>query len=118
MNLYRPVGSDDDTLHLKLFHAGSPVPLSDVMPMLENMGVRVLSEVPFEVALRDAEPVWIHDFAMRMRDGDDIELGEIKQQFQEGFEAVWNRRMGNDRFKGMVLGRSGESLVGQEWCRV
>ncbi len=105
MNLYRPVGADDDVLHLKLFHAGSPVPLSDVMPMLENMGVRVLSEVPFEVAPGNAaDGVWIHDFAMRLRDGGDIDLGEIKQPFQEAFAAVWTRRMENDGFNSLVLG--------------
>jgi len=105
MNLYRPVGTDDDVLHLKLFHSGSPVPLSDVMPMLENMGVRVLSEVPFEVARRGAgDPLWIHDFAMRLRDGGDIDLGEIKPPFQEAFAAVWSRRMENDGFNGLVLG--------------
>ncbi len=104
MNLYRPVGTDDDVLHLKLFHRGSPVPLSDVMPMLENMGVRVLSEVPFEMAVRESpEGIWIHDFAMRLRGGGDIDLGAIKQPFQEAFAAVWNRQMENDGFNGLVL---------------
>ena len=105
MNLYRPVGADDDVLHLKLFHRGSPVPLSDVMPMLENMGVRVLSEVPFEMTVHDRpDGIWIHDFAMRLRAGGDIDLGEIKQPFQEAFGAVWDRRMENDGFNALVLG--------------
>ncbi|EDP62852.1 NAD-glutamate dehydrogenase [alpha proteobacterium BAL199] len=105
MNLYRPVGADDDVLHLKLFHFGSPVPLSDVMPMLENMGVRVLSEVPFEIAGRnESGGVWIHDFAMRLRSGADVNLAEIKQPFQEAFGAVWTRQMENDGFNSLVLG--------------
>lgn len=113
MNLYRPVGADEDVLHLKLFHRNSPVPLSDVMPMLENMGVRVLSEVPFELAVRGRpEGVWIHDFAMRLRGGSEIDLGEIKQPFQEAFAAVWNRRMENDGFNALVLG------AGLDWREV
>ena len=33
----------------KLYHLGRPVALSDVLPLLENMGVRVGSEIPHEV---------------------------------------------------------------------
>ncbi|MDF1793529.1 MAG: NAD-glutamate dehydrogenase [Thalassobaculaceae bacterium] len=104
MNLFRPIGVDDDVLHLKLFHGGAPVPLSDVMPMLENMGVRVLSEVPFEIAgggMKQA--VWLHDFEMRLRVDTECDLATIKAPFQEAFGAVWDRRMENDGFNGLVL---------------
>ena len=45
LNLYRPMGAQPDELRFKLFHLGDPVPLSDVLPMLENMGLKVVSEV-------------------------------------------------------------------------
>src|SRR5690606_21090394 len=38
MNLYRPVEAGPHQLRLKLYNAGAPVPLSDALPMLENMG--------------------------------------------------------------------------------
>ncbi|NQW10723.1 MAG: NAD-glutamate dehydrogenase [Alphaproteobacteria bacterium] len=105
MNLFRPVGTDDDVLHLKLFHCGSPVPLSDVMPMLENMGVKVLAEVPFEIGGKALNnPIWAHDFEMRLRDGSDVDLAAIKQPFQDAFAAVWNNQMDDDGFNGLVLG--------------
>jgi glutamate dehydrogenase len=88
-----------------MFNRGESVPLSDVLPMLENMGVKVLSEVPFEVAGRDlAKRIWVHDFAMRLRDGGECDVAEIKRPFQEAFAAVWTRRMENDGFNGLVLG--------------
>ena len=63
MNLYRPIGAEEDVLHLKIFIRGRPVPLSDVMPMLENMGVKVLAEVPFEISGKElTKPIWMHDF--------------------------------------------------------
>ena len=105
MNLFRPVGTDDDVLHVKLFHCGSPVPLSDVMPMLENMGVKVLSEVPFELDSKElSNPIWVHDFEMRLRDGSDVDLAAIKEPFQDAFAAVWDDRMEDDGFNGLVLG--------------
>jgi len=113
MNLFRPIGVDDDVLHLKLFHGGEPVPLSDVMPMLENMGVRVLSEVPFEIAGGTmAHPIWLHDFEMRLRADTECDLATIKAPFQEAFAAVWDRKMENDGFNGLVLG------AGMTWREV
>ncbi|SDG09986.1 NAD-glutamate dehydrogenase [Thalassobaculum litoreum] len=104
MNLFRPIGVDEDVLHLKLFHGREPVPLSDVMPMLENMGVRVLSEVPFEIEGGGLEhPIWMHDFEMRLRAETECDLATIKTPFQEAFAAVWDRRMENDGFNGLVL---------------
>ncbi len=106
MNLFRPIGVEDDVLHLKLFHGGAPVPLSDVMPMLENMGVRVLSEVPFEISGSGVEqPIWMHDFEMRLRtdSAGECDLSTIKGPFQEAFGAVWRREMENDGFNGLVL---------------
>ena len=106
MNLFRPIGVEDDVLHLKLFHGGAPVPLSDVMPMLENMGVRVLSEVPFEISGNGVDqPIWLHDFEMRLRAdaAGDCDLATIKSPFQDAFAAVWRREMENDGFNGLVL---------------
>jgi glutamate dehydrogenase len=39
MNLYRPIGTEDAYLHFKVYHLGSPVPLSDIMPMIEKHGL-------------------------------------------------------------------------------
>ncbi|MGL1255142.1 hypothetical protein ACSTLX_25805, partial [Vibrio parahaemolyticus] len=47
LSLYRTVDAKDGELRLRLFHRDEPVPLSDVMPMLENMGLKVLTEDPF-----------------------------------------------------------------------
>ena len=105
MNLYRPIGAEEDVLHLKIFIRGRPVPLSDVMPMLENMGVKVLAEVPFEISGKElTKPIWMHDFEMRLKDESDCELSQIKAPFQEAFAAVWDGRMEDDGFNGLVLG--------------
>jgi glutamate dehydrogenase len=37
-------------LSFKLFRPREPIPLSDILPLLEQMGLRVLAEYPFEIA--------------------------------------------------------------------
>lgn len=45
-NLYRLPAARRDRLRFKLFRTGAPVPLSRVMPILENLGVRVADDSP------------------------------------------------------------------------
>ena len=42
MSFYRPAGAPESALRFKLFHLDSTIPLSDALPMLENMGFRVI----------------------------------------------------------------------------
>ena len=49
-------------LRCKLFSAGAPILLSDVLPIFENMGARITDERPYELAPRGAPPLWLYDF--------------------------------------------------------
>jgi len=39
LNLHRPAGQTPQRVHLKIVKLGDPVPISDVLPMLENFGL-------------------------------------------------------------------------------
>src|SRR5215813_2573955 len=105
MNLYRPLESAPGELKLKLYSAGAQLPLSDVLPMLEHMGFKVISESPYMVQPRESErAVWIHDFGMLTADGRDIELGNLRDIFHEALARVWSGEMEDDGFNRLVLG--------------
>ncbi|MEX2407867.1 MAG: NAD-glutamate dehydrogenase domain-containing protein, partial [Rhodovibrionaceae bacterium] len=105
MDLYRPVPAGPQELHFKIYVAGSPIPLSDVLPMLERMGLKVIGEVPYEIHPEGAEEtVWIHDFSMRHLGPAEIDnTSELRNTFHEVFHEVWHDRMENDGFNGLVL---------------
>jgi glutamate dehydrogenase len=110
LTLYRPVEAAPEELGFKIFHRGSPLALSDVLPMLERMGVRAISEMPFPVAAGDAgATVWIHDFtlsAMRKPNGEpagEFDLGRVRGLFHDVFARVWRGEMENDGFNRLVL---------------
>ena len=44
ISLYRPLEAGPRMLRAKLFRAGRPLMLSDVLPLFENMGVEVADE--------------------------------------------------------------------------
>ena len=49
MNFYRRFNDAANHLRFRLFHLSSAVALSDVMPVLEALGLRVLGEHPYKV---------------------------------------------------------------------
>ncbi len=58
MGFYQPLTqTGDNILHCKLYHADTPLALSDVLPILENLGLRVLGEIPYELRHRKWPPL-------------------------------------------------------------
>jgi glutamate dehydrogenase len=102
VDLYRHRG-DERQFHCKILHSGPPVPLSEIMPRLENMGLKVLAEEPYEVQPAGAASlVRIRDFSLDA-EGMQDDLTPIKEKFQETFVRVWSREAENDGFNRLVL---------------
>ncbi|WP_028294353.1 NAD-glutamate dehydrogenase [Oceanobacter kriegii] len=104
MVFYRELEEDNNHLRFKLFHRGSILPLSDVIPVLENLGLRVLGEHPYEIITETGEVVWIHNFLLQYTLSDSISISEVKALFQDAFRAIWNGQAENDGFNRLVLG--------------
>ncbi|WP_375791696.1 NAD-glutamate dehydrogenase [Glaciimonas immobilis] len=104
MNLYRPIEATASSLRMKIYHAGKPIALSQSLPMLEHMGVKVQEERPYRIELQDAAPVWIHDFGMQTADGGEVEIDRIKEIFEDAFSRVWSGEADNDDLNRLVLG--------------
>ncbi|MEE4246850.1 MAG: NAD-glutamate dehydrogenase, partial [Kangiellaceae bacterium] len=103
MLLYRPQEHTDGILKFKLFHRDNPTPLSEVLPMLENMGLKVLGETPHRVALGEKQLRWIMDFSMEIASSKHLDLDDVKAKFQDAFLQIWNGRSENDGFNRLVL---------------
>jgi glutamate dehydrogenase len=101
LNLYRPIEAPEQEVRFKIYQPDGSVALSDMLPVLENMGFRVIGEVPFALAPhlrngaagtdRDArsQTVWIHDFSMQAASGAVVDVGRARNPFQEAFTRVW-----------------------------
>ncbi|WP_425406981.1 NAD-glutamate dehydrogenase [Hwanghaeella sp.] len=107
VNLYHPLESDPHQLRFKLYHVGRPVVLSTVMPMMENMGVKVMEEAPFDLGVTvdegEAPHVFIHDFGLETSDGEAVDHTAIREAFHESFVRVWRGEVENDGFNRLVL---------------
>jgi glutamate dehydrogenase len=112
MSLYRPRRRHVGLFRLKVFRYGSTIPLSDVLPMLENMGLRIVSERPYKLTLEDGSARWIQDFDMQLAWGGDLDLDRVRDDFQQAFHKVVSGDLENDGFNRLVL------TAGLNWRQV
>ncbi|MGC8119356.1 NAD-glutamate dehydrogenase [Marinobacter sp. VGCF2001] len=103
MSFYRALEEDENTLHFKLFYPNEPLPLSDVMPIFDNLGFRVIGEHPFEVTDRAGKTVWIHDFTLQSHTGKVVDIHRIRPIFEDLFRRVWHGDAENDAFNRLLL---------------
>ncbi|MEI6893092.1 MAG: NAD-glutamate dehydrogenase [Colwellia sp.] len=89
---------------LKLFHKGEPIYLSDVLPMLENFGLRVIGERPYAIKTTEEETSWILDFSMFFTGEGKFDVSKVKTLFQDAFAKVWHGDLEDDGFNRLILG--------------
>jgi glutamate dehydrogenase len=104
LHLYRPLESPETEVRFKIYRQGEPVHLSDVLPVFEHLGFKVISEVPHALCQGgDAQPVWIHDFTMVTNDGHNLDIESLRDRFEDAFRAVWQGLAEDDGFNRLVI---------------
>ena len=104
MLFYRPQEeANTNIVRLSLFHKDEPIHLSDVMPMLENFGLRVIGETPYSVKTSDGRINWIMDFSMLIDSKGMDDFDKVSARFRAALTNVWNNRLENDGFNRLVL---------------
>jgi glutamate dehydrogenase len=93
---------ENKELHLRLYQFDTPIPLSDVLPMLENMDLRTLDERPYKVTLSDAQ-IWISDFTVIYARNCAFDIEGVKDYFQQAFKGVYRSQIENDGFNKLIL---------------
>ena len=104
MSFYQPLAQGEQRqLHCKLYHADTPLALSDVLPILENLGLRVLGEFPYRLYHRNGREFWIHDFAFSWPEGLDVDIQQLNDTLQDAFVRIVQGAAENDAFNRLVL---------------
>ncbi|RZA31904.1 MAG: NAD-glutamate dehydrogenase, partial [Lysobacteraceae bacterium] len=97
-------------LRLNLYRQRQDIPLSDVLPLMENMGLRVISEHPFRIDA-GATAAYIQEFEVEPAAGV-FDVDSCHAAFEDAFARVWHGDAENDGFNRLVLG------AGLEWRQV
>jgi len=105
MLFYQPqeTALNNSKVRLKLFHKDEPIHLSDVLPMLENFGLRVINERPYELKTADGGTYWILDFLMTVQGTSTQNIADSQLRFQTALSEVWRKKLEDDGFNRLVL---------------
>jgi glutamate dehydrogenase len=105
MNMYKHIEDAEDGFRFKLYNISKAVMLSEVVPVLENMGLKIMRERPY-IIKRKAEQyteVWVNEYKIIQMSKQSVTIDQVKQLFQNAFAAIWHGFAENDRFNRLVL---------------
>ncbi len=103
LSLYRPRAKETGLIRFKIFKRNRPIPLSEVLPMLEDMGLHIVSERPYQLKFEEGESIWVQDFDMVYGQGVDLDIEVVRESFQQAFENTWRGITVSDGFNGLIL---------------
>jgi glutamate dehydrogenase len=90
----------DGVVQFKIYHAGGVIELSDLLPVLENFGLRAIEEVNYPLKTGGAE-LTIHD--LKLRGNLNPERESAMRLFEDAFLTVWSGTAESDGFNRLTL---------------
>ncbi len=112
MNFYRPLDELPSNFHLKIYQHNVTIPLSDVLPIVERLGMRAISERPYLLKFANKSITYINEFTLQYVGNMSFSIDEIKELFQNAFMSLWLGEAENDGFNQLVLS------AGMNWRQV
>ena len=114
IHLYRPHDAPDSRIALKIGVPDAPAPISDILPILENMGLRVVAEHPHEITpAGSGRTVWVHDYhcdAVSARGT--IDPPKVRDVFEAALDRVIAGAAEDDGFNRLTL------AMGLDWREI
>ena len=103
VDLYVPPNLEPGHLHFMIYGTNKPISLSDALPVIENMGVDVYSERPYEAKLASGKSFWMQDFHLVHEGGGSVDFEAVDTRFEECFLAVTRGDAENDGLNRLIL---------------
>ncbi len=105
VDFYHRVWDEKPSVGLKVWSHRRPIALSERVPVLENMGFRVVDEQTYHVAAETpGHPgTWLHDMALERADGQPANLETIEKALEDCFNAVMRGVAENDGYNALVM---------------
>src|SRR6202040_974803 len=103
LDIYRPEPKRKEKFFLKIFRGQDAIPISDLLPMLENMGLKVIAERPYELEFSGGRRAWVQDLELVMQASTVTQFEALEREIKNAFTAVWTGRMDSDSFNQLTL---------------
>ena len=98
---------------IKIYQSERPY-LTDLLPVLDNFGLRVIDATLTQAGCDPEEPLWIVTFRMEPLPADPLASGDLQQRVLEGLRVTLCHRVENDSLNRLILGAG---QIGRASCR-
>jgi glutamate dehydrogenase len=95
-------GTAEPLTRLKLYKTGGKAPLSDLLPVLEALGLTVVEEVPTRLQEHEGSGRYLHDFGVLDANGWPLDLDRVGGYVADTVRAVWDGRAESDSLNRLV----------------
>ena len=107
VHLYEPTDAESAEIgadrRFKVFRLGASMSLSEMLPVLHNLGVGVVDERPYLVRAATRPQGWIYDFGLTLPRGEAPNLETLPERFEEAFRAAWDERLDRDGYAALIV---------------
>ena len=100
--LHRPLGAAPEEVRFTLMRPGAPLVLSEVLPLLEDLGVTVVDERTHEIRV-EGRSVWRYDIGLRVSDPGRIDDRATRDEFCDTFAALFRGELESDGLNQLVI---------------
>ena len=100
--LHRPLGAAPEEVRFTLMRPGAPLVLSEVLPLLEDLGVTVVDERTHEIRV-EGRSVWRYDIGLRVSDPGRIDDRATREEFCDTFAALFRGELESDGLNQLVV---------------
>ena len=91
---------------LKIYQLNNTITLSDIMPLLDNMGLKVLNEETQEIKTEDGVLITVNNFTINMNQNSEIAISSvIKTNFEITLKKLLLYQAENDKFNQLIIHR-------------
>ena len=115
IDFHREDGAPQSQVRATVYRFGAPIPLSERVPVLENLGFSVIDERSYRIMPHLAEgvrEVALHDMVLETPDGAPLSLRGNDVRMEECFLAVFRGEADNDTFNRLIV------AAGADWREV
>jgi glutamate dehydrogenase len=103
LEVFKTKKNNGETLHLKCFTRDTEAALSDIFPLLENMGLSVCDVLPYTIMPAGACKVLLRDFSLTLRQKHAIDLVKEKARIEDAMHQIWRGKAANDSLNALLF---------------
>ena len=112
LRAYQRLEDQSSIFCFKLYtRADRAIPLSDILPVLDNMGLKTLEEYGFNVKSWQIGCLWVHEFIIQLPEGHLTPFDDFRDDFEKTILAIWRGKTENDGYNALAMS-------GQSWREV